>query len=446
MAFPVIASITATSFGTDATAHLVAMPATVDANDLLIIIFGNDGAASVTTPANWNLIASNPNGTACRLSTYYKIAVGNEDGTTVDVVTAATEKAAAQVYRITAASWHGTTPPETAAAVTGATANPDPPATTPSWGSADTMWLAVYGADDDDDASAYPTNYTNGTYTQSDNSTTAASIGTARRELAAASDNPGTFTIAASEEWVSQTIAIRPAGTVTLTGVLFAKAPTFFTGAITTGAVTVSGALFTKAPSFFTGAITQAFSLSGVLFAQAPTFFVGAITTGPVTLSGALFSKAPSFFAGSVTTTYQLAGILFTKAPSFSVGAVTTTYQLAGSLFTNAPAFFVGSVSTQNQLAGVLFTNTPSFFVGAISTSYQLGGVLFVKAPVFPTGVISQATGSQTLTGILFGIAPGFFAGVVSLSTVTTPPFGASITNAGRSARISDHDRSLVVR
>src|SRR3990172_7501836 len=50
MAFPVIASVTASSFGTDATAHLVAMPATVDANDLLIVGLANDGSATLTTP------------------------------------------------------------------------------------------------------------------------------------------------------------------------------------------------------------------------------------------------------------------------------------------------------------------------------------------------------------------------------------------------------------
>jgi len=215
MAFPVIASVTATSFGTDATAHLVAMPATVDANDLLITFFANDGSATVTTPANWNLIDSTANGAAARFSSYYKIAVGNEDGTTVDFVTSATEKAAAQVYRITAASWHGTTPPETAAAVTGASAGPNPPSTNPAgWDIEDTMWIAAYGADDDDDATAYPTFYTNGTYTQSDNSTSSASMGSARRELAAASDDPAIFTINAGEEWITITLAIRPAAAV----------------------------------------------------------------------------------------------------------------------------------------------------------------------------------------------------------------------------------------
>ena len=446
MAFPVIASVTASSFGTDATAHLVAMPATVDANDLLIVGFANDGSATVTTPGGWTLIQSDANSTAARLSSYYKIAVGNEDGTTVDFVTSATEKAAAQVYRITAASWHGTTPPETAAAATGGGAGPDPPSTNPAgWNVEDTLWIAMYGADDDDDASTYPTNYTNGTYTQSDNSNASASMGSARRELAAASDDPGIFTIAAGEEWITITLAIRPSGSVTLTGVLFTKAPAFFTGVITT-TVSVSGVLFTKAPAFFTGTISAQYTLSGVLFSQAPTFFTGAITTQN-TLSGTLFVQAPTFPTGAITAIYALGGALFAEAPTFFTGAITQAFTLSGVLFAEAPTFPTGVITAGPvTLSGVLFSKTPSFFVGTISTQTQLVGILFAMAPVFPTGVISQPSGSQTLTGVLFAVAPGFFVGIVSGGTVVTPPFGAGITDGGRRARISGHDRSLVLR
>ena len=108
LAAPVVTSVTETAFGTDTTDHYVNMPATVNAGDLLIVLFTNDRNETVTTPAGWTALASDANGQAVRLSVYYKIAAGTEDGTTVNFVTSSTEQAAAQVYRIT--NWHGTTP------------------------------------------------------------------------------------------------------------------------------------------------------------------------------------------------------------------------------------------------------------------------------------------------------------------------------------------------
>ena len=70
LAAPAVASVTETAFGTDTTDHYVSMPATVDAGDLLIVLFTNDEGATVTTPSGWNLLASDANGTQVRLSVY----------------------------------------------------------------------------------------------------------------------------------------------------------------------------------------------------------------------------------------------------------------------------------------------------------------------------------------------------------------------------------------
>jgi hypothetical protein len=214
LAAPVVASVTETAFGTDTTTHNVNMPATVNAGDLLIVLFTNDGDATVITPDGWSLLASNTRGTAVRLSVYYKIAAGTEGGTTVNFVTSANEQAAAQVYRIT--DWHGTTPPEISTAATGTSTAPNPASLNPAgWDVADTLWLAVAGQDrgDQSGTTAYPASYTDGISTQSSVPATTGVCRThsARRVLAAASENPGAFTIPASEEWVAFTIAVRPA-------------------------------------------------------------------------------------------------------------------------------------------------------------------------------------------------------------------------------------------
>jgi len=211
LAAPLVASVTETAFGSDATEHNVDMPATVDAGDLLIVLFTNDGDATVTTPGGWTQLASDDN-TAVRCSVYYKIAVGDEDGTTVNFATSPSEQAAAQVYRIT--NWHGTTPPEISTVATGTSTRPDPASLDlAGWDVADTLWLAVAGQDrgNQGGTTAYPAYYTDGISTlSSSEGTDSCRTLSARRVLAAASENPGPFTIPASEEWVAFTIAVRP--------------------------------------------------------------------------------------------------------------------------------------------------------------------------------------------------------------------------------------------
>ena len=212
LAAPVVASVTETAFGTYTTNHYVNMPATVAVGDLLIVLFTNEGLAAVTTPAGWTEMASNSYYWFVRLSAYYKIAVGDEDGSTVNFITSSNQEAAAQVYRIT--NWHGTTPPEISTAATGTSTAPNPASLDPAgWDVADTLWIAVAGQDrgDQGEATAYPASYTDGTSTLSSDGTGSCRTLSARRVLAAASENPGAFTIPISDEWVAFTIAVRPA-------------------------------------------------------------------------------------------------------------------------------------------------------------------------------------------------------------------------------------------
>jgi len=147
-----------------------------------------------------------------RLSVYYKIAAGTKGGTTVNFVSPAAEEAAAQVYRIT--NWHGTTPPEISISATGIDTAPNPAPLNPAgWDVTDTLWLAVAGQDRGDQSgpTAYPDSYTDGISTLSSDGTGSCRIYSARRLLAAASEDPGAFTIPVSEQWVALTIAVRPA-------------------------------------------------------------------------------------------------------------------------------------------------------------------------------------------------------------------------------------------
>jgi hypothetical protein len=210
-ATPATAAPTATTFGTNATTHNVLMPPTINAGDLLITLFANDGSATVTTPAGWTLLSTGARGTAARGSVYGKVAVGNEDATNVNFVTSASEQGAAQVYRVT--GWSGDISGVAADVVDpgAATANPDPPSLTTGWGATNTLWLAYSAGSRYAAVTTYPTNYTNGVISIGGTDTTGASVASARRNLAAATENPGSFTMSTSQDGVAFTIAVQPA-------------------------------------------------------------------------------------------------------------------------------------------------------------------------------------------------------------------------------------------
>lgn len=278
MAFPTVSSVTVSVFNTAATSHLVAMPATVSAGDLLVTV-GSGQAGVFTTPASFTLLHQTQNGSGAVLGAWYRIADGSEGGTTVDWTTPVNRKGNFHVYRITA--WHGTTPPEVGTAATGSSTTPDSPTLTPSWGSADTLWIASEGNSGATTVSAYPTNYTNG----NDDQCTGAggnSLGTARRELAASSEDPAAFTISVTNIWVAQTIAIRPgAGAATVTPavvptVTTVPTPTVLASANVTPAV-VPLSFTVPTPTVIAAANVAPAVVAAVTTVPTPTIAAGAV-------------------------------------------------------------------------------------------------------------------------------------------------------------------------
>ena len=214
MTAPVVEALTPTTFGADATAHLVAMPATVNANELLLMEFTADGVPTITTPSGWSIVAAaTANGTIVTAVVYGKKAVGDEDGTTVDVVTSVAEQAAAQVYRIS--GWGGTLATDVVAGTpaTGGDASPNPPSVSWTWGALDELIIASAHYSSAATISAYPASYTDGTFTTSGGGTAGGMVASARRVLTAGAspEDPGTFTTSAVVSWVTNTIAIKEA-------------------------------------------------------------------------------------------------------------------------------------------------------------------------------------------------------------------------------------------
>lgn len=209
--YPTYLSATGSNFPTPATSHLVVMPATVNAGDLLMMQIATIANGAVTTPSGWTLMSSVSLGAVQYVSWYYKVAAGTEGGTTVTVTVGLSCNAAALVHRIQAGTYSGA--PEIANVATGNTANPDPPSLSPSWGSAATLWIAAFsGRNPGSGTSVYP--FANGNTRSASGATSDNSQGIAAscwENNTTASRDPGTFTNASSSARQAHTVAVRPA-------------------------------------------------------------------------------------------------------------------------------------------------------------------------------------------------------------------------------------------
>lgn len=216
MAFPTVQSVTESAESDNVTSHAVSLPATVDVNDLLLVIFSaHEGSSVSSTPSGWTAKWESANG-GCLSYGAVRKADGSEDGGSVTITTDGSSSSAAHCYRITGWS-EALADVEAGTPTTASNKNPDPPSLSSSYGTEDTLWIACGGAiDDDQNATAAPTDYTNLVSTLSGGGLNdGASTYSARRELNVSSEDPGTFTLKSSERWVANTIAVRPSGSAT---------------------------------------------------------------------------------------------------------------------------------------------------------------------------------------------------------------------------------------
>lgn len=217
---PTVASVTTTNtgagFASDSTTHNVAMPSTTTAGDLLLMFFSYDsnGPPTVTDPdgaGGWTqLSAVNSATNGAFGSVWAKVATGS-DGATVNFATSNTQSGAAQVYRILNSNWYGDlTGVQVANSAGVTTANPDPPTLTPAWGKTNNLWFAYAAGGTHTGVTTYPVGYGGGTHDSGNTGANGASVSTAYLSKDAATEDPGTFTMASSQTSVAFTVAVRP--------------------------------------------------------------------------------------------------------------------------------------------------------------------------------------------------------------------------------------------
>jgi hypothetical protein len=189
----------------------VAMPATVAAGDLLIMITAANSAIP-GTPAGWTDLGGSLGGGGINpgLRINYKVAAGTEGGTTVSTTGAQTS----QVYRILAANYVGVPTCSTAAVGTGAAANPTS-VTAPAARFLAIAAMAVQG-DLTVSITAAPSGYSAVDIRQrgSGSDTTGLTIGSAYLADSGSSEDPGAFTNG-SNPWVAFVVAVGASNAVT---------------------------------------------------------------------------------------------------------------------------------------------------------------------------------------------------------------------------------------
>lgn len=218
MAFPTTGSATSTNFTTSVTSMPVNLPATPASGDLLVAFACVRNAGTWTLPSGWNEYDSQSSGGVGELTLFAKVSDGTEGVS--DTWTAGTGTTATwHAFLIPAASWFGTIPATLADWVAkstnagGAGSATNPPALTPAWGAADTLWITVAQLSAEAITySAAPTNYVEFIGTSASSGGSTVSMGSGTRELNAASDDPGNFTSSGNARWWdAMTIAVRPA-------------------------------------------------------------------------------------------------------------------------------------------------------------------------------------------------------------------------------------------
>jgi hypothetical protein len=213
------------------------MPTDIAAGDLLVASIATDLAATAAAGGGegWTQISATSNASAVRLTVLAKVAAG---GDALNLTLGSAVDSSTHVVRITD---HGVSNVASdivlGTAATGTSAAPDPPSVTPA-ANEPNLFYAIGAADDDDYTTVFsPTSYTGEANTRSGalSATTSTVLAAYRYVTTGSAQDPGAFTLAASEEWVTQTLCIPPGGLVVSvpTGALLLYDSRYWDGTLT---------------------------------------------------------------------------------------------------------------------------------------------------------------------------------------------------------------------
>lgn len=212
MTFPSYTKVTGTIADGHAEPTAVPVPTPTSSGDLVIVMVAYDGGTNTlvntTSSPDAVLIADedfdiNLGGTA-GMACAYEICGGGETHIYLDINSRETAYAS---IKVPAGEWEGTGAGIEHAHGTGATSATHPfPSFSPSWGSADTLWVA-FSSQDNDPCTSGPSGWSD-FVAESD---TDANLGFATNTYTTATVSSGTFTHSGADEGNAIVIAIQPA-------------------------------------------------------------------------------------------------------------------------------------------------------------------------------------------------------------------------------------------
>lgn len=403
MAFPVIVDSPTTVQATNSTSWTINVPAH-NAGDILLFICGFDGAPVVNsiTAVNgvaWTLnLVNTANGTANKLYAAWLRATSNQaSAMTVTMTLGTTEQGVGRVWAIRGA--HTTTAPAVGTAVTGSNTTPNPPSLNPAgWDVEDTMWFAAANTDAAVTATAFPSNMTTATgFTDVSGGGNGAGLHTCRHQLAGASLDPDTFTLSATETWVAQTIAIRPAPAV------FTPVQVAFKFRSDNGSETAATWLAPQNTNLILAPdrnvrlrleVEETQSASGSVGGQLEYNRNGAGWNNVTGSSSVVRSSASTHFAEDVVTTNQLTG----SAKSFTAGRMDEVNgDTTNVTLNNQHTEF--EYSFQVRSADVADGDTIQLRVQGLTTYAQTPTITVSFAPPTATTDAVTSIGTTTATG-----------------------------------------------
>jgi hypothetical protein len=306
MSFPTVLAVNGGNATVDATSVTINLPdGSNTANRLILLFFTSDGSGeSFTWPTGFTEILVE-GGTGFTNGVAYQFTTGSEGyastGATTTLTITSVEQSAHTTYLLSGVNT--ATAPEAATATTGTSTAPNSGSLNPAgWGTEDTLWFTFASANGLSSTtprfSAYPTNYTSG---RSDISAGGNGVvqGVARRELNAASEDPGAFTLDTSAAWRASTIGVRPSATV-------------YTLSITSASISVTasavGLLVTRNLAISSQSISITASAVNLLYARRLSITSQSYTVTSSAV-GLLYNRVLSVASSSYSVTAQAIGI-----------------------------------------------------------------------------------------------------------------------------------------
>lgn len=207
MAIAVEATANASTIS-NSTSHTVPVPTGISAGERMVAVAVMDGTPTVNDPSGWTRLATQQNTVVGLQMVVWEIRTATGSETNETWTTLSAEESYTVTYRI---SGHASGSAANVNTISGGSdvGAPDCPASTPSWGSAETLWIAVAGVDTPISLSAQPSGYTD-VLRDDTGGSGGVTIGAAYKISTASSENPGAFT-GSGAEWAAVTIAVEPA-------------------------------------------------------------------------------------------------------------------------------------------------------------------------------------------------------------------------------------------